>query len=104
MILEVAVLDIKAGQEQAFEAAFELARPILAGTHGHLGHQLQRCLEHRSRYLLLVHWERLEDHTQGFRDAPEYQRWKALLHHFYQPFPEVEHYISVVDSTLTATI
>jgi heme-degrading monooxygenase HmoA len=98
VILEVAILDIKAGREQAFEAAFDVARPILAAMRGHLGHQLQKCVEQPSRYLLLVRWERLEDHTLGFRGAPEYQRWKALLHHFYEPFPEVEHYLTVVDS------
>jgi len=42
--------------------------------------------------VLLVQWKRLEDHTIGFRQSPEYQRWKALLHHFYDPFPTVEHY------------
>jgi heme-degrading monooxygenase HmoA len=41
---------------------------------------------------LLVWWNRLEDHTVGFRGSPEYQEWKRLLHHFYDPFPEVEHY------------
>jgi heme-degrading monooxygenase HmoA len=41
---------------------------------------------------LLVWWDTLEAHTVGFRGSPEYQRWKALLHHFYQPFPSVEHY------------
>jgi heme-degrading monooxygenase HmoA len=41
---------------------------------------------------LLVRWRRLEDHTEGFRGSRAYQRWKALLHPFYEPFPEVEHY------------
>ena len=63
---------------------------------GYLTHQLQRCLEHDSRYLLLVEWETLEAHTRGFRGSPEYQRWKALLHHFYDPFPVVEHYRRVL--------
>ena len=50
------------------------------------------CLENPHRYLLLVRWETLEAHTEGFRGSPEYQRWRALLHHFYEPFPTVEHY------------
>jgi heme-degrading monooxygenase HmoA len=49
-------------------------------------------LEVPNRYLLLVHWRRLEDHTVGFRGSAEYQRWRDLLHHFYDPFPTVEHY------------
>ena len=67
-------------------------RPILASATGHLGHELQRCLGAPSRYVLLVRWERLEDHTEGFRRSAEYQRWRELLHRFYRPFPEVEHY------------
>ena len=92
MILEVAILDVRAGATAAFEAAFAEAQTIIAGMPGYLTHQLQRCLEHENRYLLLVEWQTLEAHTRGFRGSPEYQRWKALLHHFYDPFPVVEHY------------
>ena len=92
MILEVAMLDVKPGQERAFEAAFGKAQAIIASMGGYRGHQLQRCIENPSRYVLLVNWERLEDHTEGFRGSDGYQRWKALLHHFYDPFPEVEHW------------
>jgi heme-degrading monooxygenase HmoA len=92
MILEVAILDVRPGQAEAFEAAFRQASAIISGMPGYRGHELQRCLEQPQRYLLLVHWERLEDHTDGFRGSPQYQEWRALLHHFYDPFPTVEHY------------
>jgi heme-degrading monooxygenase HmoA len=92
LILELAVLDVRPGQERAFEAAFAEARAILAAAAGHRGHELRRCLARASRYLLLVWWDTLADHEQGFRGSPGYQRWKALLHHFYDPFPTVEHY------------
>ncbi|MEQ1516047.1 MAG: antibiotic biosynthesis monooxygenase [Usitatibacteraceae bacterium] len=92
MILEVASLDVRPGQEAAFESAFAEASRIIAGMHGYISHELQRCIETPNRYLLLVNWETLEDHTIGFRQSAEYQRWKALLHHFYDPFPTVEHY------------
>jgi heme-degrading monooxygenase HmoA len=92
MILEVAVLDVLPGQENAFEAAFKQAAPIIAAIKGYQSHQIRRCLERSSRYILLVEWETLEDHTVGFRGSPEYQNWKKLLHHFYDPFPVVEHY------------
>jgi heme-degrading monooxygenase HmoA len=91
-ILEVAHLDVKAGETEAFEAAFAEARRIIASMPGYRWHQLQRCVEDDHRYLLLVSWERLEDHTEGFRGSPEYTEWKRLLHHFYDPFPTVEHY------------
>jgi len=95
MILESAVLDVKPGREAEFEAAFAQAKAIIASMKGFKGLELQHCLENRSRYLLLVRWATLEDHTVGFRTSAEYQRWKALLHHFYDPFPTVEHYEKV---------
>ena len=59
---------------------------------GYIDHQLHKCIEIESRYLFLVKWQTLEDHTIGFRQSAEYQQWKVLLHHFYEPFPEVQHY------------
>lgn len=92
MILEVATLDVRPGQDAAFETAFGEASKIIASMPGCVSHELQRCLERPNRYLLLVYWQALEDHTIGFRQSPQYQRWKTLLHHFYDPFPIVEHY------------
>jgi heme-degrading monooxygenase HmoA len=95
VILEHAPLSVRPGQEDAFERAFEHAKGIIAGMPGFAGLMLSRCIERPSGYLLLVRWERLEDHTEGFRGSPEYQRWRDLLHHFYDPFPTVEHYETV---------
>jgi len=92
MILEVAILDIRPGQSAAFETAFAQAQTIIASMPGYIDHRLQKNLDVNDRYILLVHWESLETHTVGFRGSPEYQEWKALLHHFYDPFPTVEHY------------
>ena len=92
MILESAVLDVKPGRAGEFEASFREAQEIIASMPGYRGHELLRCLETESRYLLLVRWDTLEHHTQGFRGSPQYQRWKALLHDYYDPFPSVEHY------------
>jgi heme-degrading monooxygenase HmoA len=92
MILEQALLPVKPGHESEFEAAFEQAKAIVAAMPGFRSLRLSRCIERPSAYLLLVEWDRLEDHTEGFRGSPEYQRWRALLHHFYEPFPTVEHF------------
>ena len=92
MILEVAILNIRPGQAGDFEAAFRQASPIIASMPGYISHELQRCLETPDRYILLVRWQKLEDHTQGFRGSVKHQDWKLLLHHFYDPFPTVEHY------------
>jgi heme-degrading monooxygenase HmoA len=75
-----------------FQAAFQAAEPIIAGAAGHIAHELHRCVEDPNQFLLLVRWRALEDHTQGFRGSPGYESWKALLHHFYDPFPQVLHY------------
>jgi len=98
MILELAILDIKPGQEKQFELAFDKAQPIISSMKGYISHQLQRCIEKENRYILLVNWKTLEDHTVGFRGSREYQEWKTLLHHFYNPFPEVQHYQSLINT------
>jgi len=96
MILEVAVLNVIPGREQDFETAFCKAQAIISSMHGYISHQLKKCIEKPNQYILLVNWETLEDHTVGFRESTEYQQWRTLLHHFYDPFPEVQHYESVV--------
>jgi heme-degrading monooxygenase HmoA len=95
MILETALLDIIPGKESEFETAFREASKIISSMPGYISHQLQRCLENSSRYLLLVNWQTLEAHTVGFRGSPQYQEWKKLLHHFYDPFPLVEHFENI---------
>jgi heme-degrading monooxygenase HmoA len=92
MILEVAVLDIKPGLSADFEDVFQVAKNIISAMPGYISHELQHCLEQDDRYILLVRWQTLEDHTIGFRQSAQYQEWRALLHHFYDPFPVVEHY------------
>jgi heme-degrading monooxygenase HmoA len=92
MILESALLDVKPGAEAGFEAAMKEARPLIAATPGFRSIAVRRCLETPNRYLLLVEWDRLEDHTVGFRQSARYEQWRALLHHFYEPFPRVEHF------------
>ncbi|REK77009.1 antibiotic biosynthesis monooxygenase family protein [Paenibacillus paeoniae] len=95
MILEVAILTIRQGLTREFEASFKEASRIIASMKGYVNHELQSCIENDHQYILLVHWETLEDHTVGFRESQPYQEWKALLHHYYDPFPTVEHYEQV---------
>ena len=92
MILEVAILTVRPGQESAFEDAMRRARPLIEMSPGFGGLELRRCLETPNRYLLQVGWRSVEDHTVGFRQSPRYQEWRNLLHQFYDPFPLVEHY------------
>ena len=95
VVLEVAILDVKPDQQKQFEQAFQKAQAIICASSGYISHQMQKCIEKNNRYILLVNWESLEDHTEGFRGSKKYKEWSALLHHFYDPFPEVEHYLPV---------
>mgnify|MGYP002713180978 CR=1 FL=1 len=92
MILEVAILNVIPGKADAFETAFGQAQKIISSMNGYVSHELQKCIEVENQYILLVRWETLADHTIGFRQSAEYQEWRALLHHFYDPFPRVDHY------------
>jgi heme-degrading monooxygenase HmoA len=95
MILEVAPLSVKLGLEREFEATFHVAQKIIASMPGYISHELRRCIERPNEYLLLVQWQTLADHEVGFRKSAQYLEWKALLHHFYDPFPTVLHYESI---------
>ncbi|WP_225729531.1 MULTISPECIES: antibiotic biosynthesis monooxygenase [unclassified Nocardia] len=92
MIIEHALLPVRPDATADFEAAFAEARHIISAMPGFRGLSLSHCVERPGTYLLLVEWDRLSDHTEGFRGSPEYLRWKELLHHFYDPFPEVWHF------------
>jgi heme-degrading monooxygenase HmoA len=92
MITEHALLPVISGLEEDFEEAFDQARLIIASMPGFISLSLSRSIETPSTYLLLVEWDSLEDHTVGFRGSSQYQQWRELLHRFYEPFPNVEHY------------
>lgn len=92
MIPEVAALDVRPGPEADFERASDQARDVVGQSPGLVPVDLRRSVERPYRHLPLVRWERLEDHTAGFRQGPLCPRWKALPHHFHDPFPAVERY------------
>ena len=96
MILEHAVLPVRPGTEARFIEAFDEAKQIISSMTGFRSLTLSRCVERPSTYLLLVTWDTLQDHTEGFRSSDGYQEWRRLLHHFYEPFPTVEHFEQVL--------
>ena len=98
MVIEHALLPVDPARAAEFEKAFERARSIIAATPGFRRLSLSRGIEQPGFYLLLVEWESVEAHTEGFRGSPGYQEWRALLHHFYDPFPTVEHFQPVLES------
>ena len=92
MVLEQAVIQVIPGHEDAFEEAFSGVSGLLAGSPGCGGLHLYRCFETPGRYLLLVQWERLEDHLEGFRKSAAFQEYRGALMSFYAAPPAVEHY------------
>jgi heme-degrading monooxygenase HmoA len=92
VITEHALLDVIPGQEDLFIEAMHKAKAVIAESPGFVSLRVERCVERPSCFLLLVEWERLEDHTEGFRGSTAYEEWRAALHHFYDPFPIVEHF------------
>lgn len=98
MILEVAILNVKDGQQKQFETDFATAGQFISSIKGYVKHSLRKCLEHNNKYILLVDWENLDDHTIGFRQSSQYLEWKRLLHHYYDPSPTVEHYETIIEN------
>jgi heme-degrading monooxygenase HmoA len=98
MILEVAILYVKKGEELLFEKDFEIAGQHISAINGYVGHSLRKCIEQENKYILLVDWKKIEDHTIGFRESEQYLEWKKLLHHYYDPFPVVEHFEMILEN------
>jgi heme-degrading monooxygenase HmoA len=96
VITEHALLHVLPGREEEFTAAMGSARRLIAASPGFVSMRVARCVERPNRFLLLVEWRRIEDHTDGFRGSAAYQEWRTALHHFYDPFPVVEHFETVV--------
>ena len=92
MILEVAILNVKPGRAKKFENDFLIASQYISSIEGYVKHSLKKCIEVDSQYILLVEWVAVEAYEIRFRQSPQYQKWKALLHDYYDPFPQVLRY------------
>ncbi len=93
------MLYVKDDLETSFEDSFKQASSLISSINGYLSHELHKCIEVKGKYLLLVKWKTLEAHTVEFRSSPKYQQWKQLLHHYYEPFPTVEHFEEIMLNT-----
>ena len=92
MILELATIDIVQGTNIAFEQNLEKAQSVISKAAGYISHQFQKCVEQDNRYILLIHWASLEDHTKGFRESELFKEWRALIGPFFETPPVVQHY------------
>ncbi|MXV50752.1 antibiotic biosynthesis monooxygenase [Pedobacter sp. HMF7647] len=98
MITELATLYVKPNRQKQFETDFEIAGQYISSIDGYISHSLQKCVEQDDKYILLVSWRSLDDHTIGFRKSEVYLKWKELLHHYYDPFPVVEHFETIIEN------
>lgn len=93
MILEVADIHITAGQQVSFEKAVANALAnIFPKSAGFKNGQLRHSIETPERYVLMLTWDTLEDHTVGFRSSPLYAEWRSLVGEFFAKPPYVEHF------------
>jgi heme-degrading monooxygenase HmoA len=99
MILEIADIRIKPGQQSAFEEAIgRAAATVVSQAKGMRGYKVNKCIETPERYVLQIFWDRLEDHTVGFREGPLFTQWRALVGPFFAAPPLVEHFELLVKS------
>jgi heme-degrading monooxygenase HmoA len=93
MILEIADIRIKSGQQAAFENAVQTALTmVFPKAEGFMRHSFHRCMESPDRYVLQLTWETLEHHTVGFRGSPLFTQWRAMVGEFFAQPPRVEHF------------
>jgi heme-degrading monooxygenase HmoA len=92
MVLETAVLFIKEESKAAFENVFPKASEFLAAAKGYISHEIQRSVDATDRYILLIKWQKKEDHTEGFCKSDLFTQFVDLLSPHFKGAPEVEHY------------
>jgi len=99
MILELADIRIPPGKNAEFEAAIQRgAETVIAQARGFRGYKVNRGVESRERYLLMIYWETLENHTVDFRGGPLFGQWRAIVGPYFAAPPVVEHFELVVKS------
>ena len=96
MILEVADIRIAPGQQAAFDEAIERGlTTVESKAKGFRGWKVNHSIESPERYLLMIFWDTLEDHTVGFRQSPLFPQWRAIVGSFFAQPPAVEHFTLV---------
>lgn len=95
MVIEIADFSIRPGTEDEFAAAYRQARAQIAGASGFRSARMTRGIESPSRFVLIVEWDSVSDHTEGFRTSPAYRRWRELVGPYFAGDPSVEHFEEV---------
>ena len=99
MILEVADIRIPPGKNSEFEAAIARGlQTVVAKCKGYRSHQVHKGIEWRERYLLMIRWDTVENHTVDFRQGPLFAEWRAIVGPFFAQPPHVEHFALATES------
>jgi heme-degrading monooxygenase HmoA len=96
MVIEHAVLTIKEELVEEFVQTINEAFPILSSSEGYLSHKLFRNKEKPTHFILVVHWNSLEDHLDGFVGSAKFKKWDSMLKHFFDSYPKVLHYSELI--------
>jgi heme-degrading monooxygenase HmoA len=100
MILEIADIRILAGKQDEFDAAIQLGVDTVASkAKGFRGYRVNRGVESPERYVLMIYWDTLENHTVDFRQGPLFAQWRAIVGPFFATPPVVEHFTLVAKSS-----
>ena len=100
MILEIADIRITPGQQAEFDAATQRGVETVASkATGFRGYKVNKGVESPERYILMIYWDTLEDHTVGFREGPLFAQWRAIVGPFFAAPPVVEHFTLVARSS-----
>ena len=99
MILEQADITIHPGKQAEFDVAIQRGvETIIAKAKGFVGYEVQKGIESPERYLLLIRWQTLENHTVDFRESAAFQEWRAIVGPFFAKPPVVEHFNLLAES------
>jgi heme-degrading monooxygenase HmoA len=93
MILEIADIRIHPGQQEAFDEAIQHGvTTVISKAKGFEGYKINKGIEHPERYVLMIFWATLENHTVDFRQSPAFSEWRAIVGPFFATPPQVEHF------------
>lgn len=99
MILEIADIRIQPGKQAEFDAAIQRGlKEVISQAKGYSGFQVQKCIETPERYVLMIKWATLENHTVDFRGSPAFQEWRAIVGPYFAAPPAVEHFTLLAES------
>ena len=95
VVFEHATVSVDPARAREFESVLVEATGVLARAEGFLGVDVLRCLEQGGRYVLVVRWRALEDHTVTYRNSELASEFRSFIGPYLVTAPEVLHHVPV---------